>query len=493
MKRISELRPGQGWRTGGNRRLWLAAFLLFFFSGAAALAGEKAASTSAKASVADRAEAAAARLAKAAPKAQYGISAVDLATAKTLIAIDADTPLIPASNMKVVTSALALANLGGEFQFTTTLYAMGKDLVVVGDYDPTLGDPVIAAELKKDIYWQLDPMAAALKKKMDKVEGDLLIVAPDHAYRHEDWPKDQYAKWYEAPVAPLNFNNNCLDVTYDVSGKTVTPVLSPDSKFFDVTCKVTLGKSNLWLLKSNEDDSAMTLTGTTVKDSQSPPTSINHPPLFFGRVLADRIVKAGVALGGNIRCIDPKDFDKAKATPIAQIQTPLATAMARANKRSLNSTAECIFIRACGYWDVGSKKAGETLTKMYGLDARSFTISDGSGLSRNDKITPAGLTTLLTALASRKDGKVFIDSLPISGTDGTLEKRMKTEAYKGRVLAKTGYINGVSCLSGYALGAGGKPAIAFSVMVNGVSGPGDAKVLEDTVAEILVDSLPKKE
>jgi D-alanyl-D-alanine carboxypeptidase len=73
-----------------------------------------------------------------------------------------------------------------------------------------------------------------------------------------------------------------------------------------------------------------------------------------------------------------------------------------------------------------------------------------------------------------------------------MEHRLTQEPYKGRVLGKTGYVTGASCLSGYILDAAGKPAIAFSIMINKISGPANAKHLEEDVCKVLVDSLPRR-
>jgi D-alanyl-D-alanine carboxypeptidase/D-alanyl-D-alanine-endopeptidase (penicillin-binding protein 4) len=215
--------------------------------------------------------------------------------------------------------------------------------------------------------------------------------------------------------------------------------------------------------------------------------------MMLARVLADRLEQAKVAFTGAIRDGDASKFDPARAPALATTRTAIAVVMARANKHSLNMAAECMFLRAGGgSWAGSAKKMTDALTRTYGLPAASFNIADGSGYSRNNRVAPSAMTKLLGAVLERKDADAFVRSLPVSGTDGTMEDRLTAEPYKGRVLGKTGYIAGVSCLSGYVLGADGKPAYAFAIMTNGVSGPADAKTLQDSVAAALVDALPKK-
>ena len=94
-------------------------------------------------------------------------------------------------------------------------------------------------------------------------------------------------------------------------------------------------------------------------------------------------------------------------------------------------------------------------------------------------------------MTRRKDGRVFLASLPASGIDGTLRRRMKAPPYRGRIRAKTGYITGVSCLSGYVLDDSGKEVLAFSILVNRVrAGNGwRAKQMQDRICRLLVDSV----
>jgi D-alanyl-D-alanine carboxypeptidase/D-alanyl-D-alanine-endopeptidase (penicillin-binding protein 4) len=126
--------------------------------------------------------------------------------------------------------------------------------------------------------------------------------------------------------------------------------------------------------------------------------------------------------------------------------------------------------------------------KDYGLDRGSFTVADGSGYSRNNRVSPAALTALLRALAGEGH---FFRSLPLSGVDGSLRHRLRGPTCRGRVRAKTGYIARVSALSGYILDRRGKPAIAFSILVNGSThGKGySAHRLQEAICEALVEAV----
>lgn len=472
--------------------LWMLVLVTLLSTACFAKEPASAAKPAGTANLNQRAKALAEELTKA-PKTQVGISARDLTTGNPILTVNDDVPLMPASNQKLVTSAVALARLGGNFKFTTRVFRCGKDVAVVGGCDPTLGDPIMAAQNKQDIYAELDKWAAAVKDKCPRIEGNLIVYAPilEGGYRHKDWPKNQADTWYAAPVTTLNFNNNCFDVTFRKSATALAPVVAPQSRFLKVVNNLKVGPEHAWSLRTSQNDSVLTLNGTMSKPSDDPVSvACDNPPLLVGRVFAERLMRAGVEIGGDLLLVDLKSFDEPNAQELCHTETPLAAVMARANKRSLNMAAEGMFLRACGDWDGGPRLALQTLEASYGVK-EGVEVADGCGLSRNNRISPSAMTGLLAAVHQRKDAEVFVASLPIAGVDGTMERRLTEAPYKGRVLAKTGWIAGVSALSGYVLDARKNRAIAFSVLVNGVPGPADAKRLEEAVCKMLVDSLPK--
>jgi len=433
-------------------------------------------------------------------KAVAGVSVMDLRTGTAVASIRAGDLFIPASNQKLLTTAFSLVRLGGDFHFTTTVCLLeGKHLLVIGDYDPTLGDPVLAEQARGTIYDELDRWAAAAAKATGgKLAGDVLVMTnPAHkAFHHPDWPASQLHNWYAAPVAMLNFHNNCFDVTFRMDGQNPVAVVSPASRFIRVTNQAHLGKRHVWSLATTADDSAVTVRGT-VTQAVSEPTSVaaNHPPLLLGRVLADRLMRAGVKFSGQVRAVDRSAVDITRAAAIAETRTPLAVAMARANKRSLNMAAECILLRAGdGTWEGSARIMTDKLVSSLGLPVGGLVVADGSGLSRRNRVSPSAMTTLLAGVARRSDAGVFLRSLAVAGEDGTLEGRMTRLPEGGSVLGKSGYIYGVSCLSGYILDKGGAPVLAFSTLVNNVP-PGNgyiAKRLQDGICKVLLESLAVK-
>lgn len=404
------------------------------------------------------------------PRAQVGVCITDLATGKTLYARQADQAFKPASNQKLLTTAASLARLGKDFKFTTAVCQLGDNLVLTGDCDPTLGDPRLAAEQNRSIYDDLDRWAARVRKLHGPiVAGDLLLrtqIQPD-AYYHPDWTAWDRTTEFGAPIADLNFHNNCYDVTFtqNADGR-IMPVIAPTSAFIEVREQLRMGKRQSWKLQAESDESAVRVTGE-VKSASNDPISApcSSPPMLLGQVFRDRLKRAGVTVKGKVRMIPADEIDLAGANILAGTRTPLAMAITRANKRSLNSAAECLLLRAGdGTWAGSAKLMAETLRKDFGF-GETLVVRDGSGMSHNNRTSPGDITALLATMAGRDDFDVFLRSLPVSGTDGTLRKRLGSVA--GRIAAKTGFISGASSLSGYVLDAQGRPVQAFSILVNG--------------------------
>ena len=195
---------------------------------------------------------------------------------------------------------------------------------------------------------------------------------------------------------------------------------------------------------------------------------------------------------GKARVIDETDmYDIQEDNILAATTSSLKQSIAVANKRSQGFYAEQILktlgaiINDEGSFSGGLDVIKNFLTKL-GVSEDQYQIDDGSGLSKKNKLTPETITTLLSYMYNHKDADIFVKSLPISGTDGTLKKRLKEEPYKSRVMAKTGYVYGARTLSGYVKTLD-EEVIAFSILVNEIKGgTWKAKRLQDIICRFLV-------
>ncbi|NQU77022.1 MAG: D-alanyl-D-alanine carboxypeptidase/D-alanyl-D-alanine-endopeptidase [Planctomycetes bacterium] len=423
---------------------------------------------------------------------QVAYHAVRLADGRILASRDAARPMVPASVQKLCTSAIALASLGADFSFKTTLAVCGGDLVVLGDGDPALGDPVLAAEQNVSIYDVPDRWAVKLKAEgISAVRGNLVLDDDIfHARRHPDWPEREHQRWYCAAVSGLNFNDNCLDIRIYRQDGALRVDVSPASRHISVVNRLAAGTRQVWVVTYTEDDATVTLIGQ-VRTSMTRPLSVavNKPSLLFGRVLADRLALAGIQLEGGIvrrRVLGPDRMLPDEVTVVATHTTALSTVLSRANKQSLNMMAECLLLRAAadGRGSATFSQAAEfgtgVLVRDYGVDPSQFVLADGSGMSRRNRLSALAAVDLLRRLAGRADSETFRQSLAVAGVDGTMAKRLKQ--FSGRVLAKTGSLAGTSALAGYILDGRGEPVVAFAIFCNNIRGPNSqAKKVQDAL------------
>jgi len=429
--------------------------------------------------------------------ARVGVSVVDLASGKPAASMRENELFIPASNQKLLSSAFAMHALGGDYKFTTELYiTRAGDIVVYGDFDPTLGDPQLAVEDGKSIYAEMDRWAVAVKKHLgDKAPGRIFVSGGSGVYRPDTWKINQNHRHYQAPAGKLNFHRNCFAATFKITDAKAQAIIVPQSRFISIKSSVKVGKKQIWSMRPGAGDGELVLRGT-IKTASPYPLYVpaNDPPMLFARTLADRLVAAGVPFAGLIKSMDLSRIDPKGAKPVCTTTTPLARAMKRANRDSLNMAAECFLLRAGdGTWPGSAEIMTKTLTKAFELSADSLVVSDGSGLARKNRVSPAAMTKLLAGIAGRKDASVLTDTLARAGIDGTLKKRMTGPPCRGRVIGKTGYILRVSCLSGYVLDKSGKPALAFSIMANDMPGRvAPAKALQDSICAMLVAQVDKK-
>ena len=186
------------------------------------------------------------------------------------------------------------------------------------------------------------------------------------------------------------------------------------------------------------------------------------------------------------------------------ITTPISTVITRCNRDSQNLYAEAL-IKRVGFTmtnEPGSWLNGAAIVRLSVHErigdpnlARLIVVSDGSGLSRKNRVAAATVTAWLqTFLSNDRTGEVFTQSLAVGGQSGTLKNRFKNIDLHGAVVrAKSGYIKHVSCLSGYVITPDGRKR-SFSILVNGLTEP-DAvshakKMQERIVSAIAWDMAP---
>lgn len=419
-----------------------------------------------------------------------------------------DTPLKPASNMKLLTASLALETFGPDHTFKTYLLFDGQDLTVVGTGDPGTGDPVFAGDGSIDEMF--DDWAKVLRmRRITSVPGRLIIDdrAIDRFVVHPTWwPEDDLQTWYGAAVGGLNFNDNCIDFTAEPTAPGQPAAIG----FVPVGAQITV-HNNLVTAAAGDDGSARaeksigldayTFSGTLSEATNFSSKPVMDPGMLFAQAMRSTLERRGVAIAGDtVRVTAPLGEPFAAPTGddvIAVHETPLADVIARILKPSQNMFADCTAkmiglafyqeqgLPLPGSW-LGASRATRAWLDGLGIDHRGLVYADGSGLSHNNRVTARLISDLLLAMHRSDNAALWKQSLTIGGVDGTLRRRFTDTP--GRVVGKTGTITGASSLSGYVTTDSGRELV-FSILVNGNRSSAEARALQDDLVKALMDGL----
>ncbi len=428
-----------------------------------------------------------------------GILVVSLKDGRTLYERDADLMLIPASNQKLLTAAASLHKLGPDFRFSTRLWVTGKidaqgvlhgDLILEGSGDPTIR------------LQDIEAMAEAVQKVgIRHIDGYLLYdeSAFDGIRRGWDWAWDDEPYYYSPCLSAICVERNA-----------VTVFVSPGEKAGDEP-RIRLFPPTSYLLVRNEATTSPAGTPATVTvtreharniaivrgqipldarpDSARQGLSVEEPPRYAMWLLREALEKRGITT--RHRTALPDRVPQGARLLHTHISPRLREILLLLNKPSDNLIAECL-MRAMGavVHREGSAAAGERVMldflKEAGLDLSALNIVDGSGLSRRNQVSARNLVTLLRYMASHPQAKVFQDSLPIAGVDGTLRNRMVNTPAQGKVRAKTGSLGRVSTLSGYLTTQTGEELV-FAILMNNYNGSAAAvRAVQDAILLRLV-------
>lgn len=455
--------------------------------------------------------------------ASIGISVRDADTGRSLYAHNASDRFIPASNMKLLTSGAALHVLGPAFEFRTRLVQRGQDLVIVGDGDPGFGDPVLLQLMQFGEFdgidvetflgiWADAVEQAGISRVNNVIVDDRMF---DRVFVHSTWPVDQLNRWYCAEVCGFNFHLNVLHfyprpvpgARPDISNvQPRAPWLHPTNRGTSRTGPK--DQPTVWIARAASSN-AMTVFGNVKHaygEDNPVRVTVHDMPTFFAQLFADRLERAGVSVAGHRAArsddavFNPDDMAGSESIVGPVIATPISTAVTRCNRDSQNMYAEALLKRIGremtgepGSWINGSAIVRHVMLER--IDDASLAsravIRDGSGMSRHNSVAPATLTAWLNSFHQDSTlGDMFINSLAEPGSTGTLRRRFDDQDLHGAaVRAKSGYINQVSCLSGFVTMPDGRRR-SFSILCNDVqsSATRHARTLqEEVVAAIARD------
>jgi D-alanyl-D-alanine carboxypeptidase/D-alanyl-D-alanine-endopeptidase (penicillin-binding protein 4) len=437
---------------------------------------------------------------------RVGAVVLDLATNEVVYAAAADRPLTPASSMKVFVIAAALDTLGGDFVFATRCAVGAEHLYLIGDGDPCLGDPRLAADSGRQPEDDFLPLVDALKELgVVQVPGDIVVDDSifDDTRVHPTWESGDLGKWYAAPVGGLNYNDNCVDVTVYPGSAPGSPArieVVPTSDILKVVNRCRTGGKGDPILHHPPGTWEYIISGRCQKEWRISPVAFHDPGLLVAAAARETLMsRANISHAGELRRKRVRGPDGSlpdELHVVATLEHPLGDALRRAGKNSQNLFAECLLKRTGYEWSrrsgaadpVGSWETGPAAVRAAlsaaGVNLEGFAMQDGSGLSRDNRCTPRQLAATLAWMHRSPYGRVFHDSLSIAGVDGSLRRRLRD--VPGRVVGKTGTMRSVRTLAGYVLGPDG-PRYAFAIMFNGYPGSSAPyKELQDRFCRVLI-------
>ncbi len=424
--------------------------------------------------------------------AQWGVVIQSLETGEYFYKRNEDKLFMPASNLKLFTTAAGLILLGSDYKYKTNVCMNGKidgsvlkgDLVIQGRGDPTISGRFYDG----NIYKVFDDWADSLSKLgVDEITGN--IIGDDNSFDEvglgAGWSWDYESEWFAAPSSAISFNDNVVNVYVTVNKENHLPQVSiePVTKYIIILNKVsTVPADSITSINVYRDmgTNVVTVYGTIKQNSDTVKTfvTVNNPTQYAMVVLKDVLKRKGITIDGYPIDVDdislPLDYSKMTKL-FTQYSPPLKEIIKVINKNSENFFAEQL-LKTIGLEtkNFGSSENGisseNKLFREMGINPEGMNIVDGSGLSRLDLVTPRQIVTLLSYMYKSKYFIPFYNSLPIAGVDGTLGNRMQNSKAQGNIRAKTGFLEGVRSLSGYAYTGDHEP-VAFSIIVNNFDVP----------------------
>ena len=436
--------------------------------------------------------------------ASWGILIVDPAAAETLYSHNATKLLIPASNQKLVSSSVMLEQLGPDFRYRTTFGVRGHmsgdtlvgDLAVIGR-----GDPTTSNHMKKDAMQPLRDIADSLAAHgVHHVTGS--VVAVGNAFpgpvAGATWPWDGLDATSYAGVDELLFNEGLSVVRVRAgahAGDSATVETLPASTYprirsTAVTVPVPIADgtnearrpprgfgrggpgTRLRLWHDTTAAGIVALSGEiALGDSAELVITQHDPDEAYVAALTEALTQRGISVARQ-----PSGGTTDRVDSLFTVQSvPLRDILPIILKPSQNQIAEA-FLRTLGLERTGvgtadsGRKVVERQFEEWKIPADGYVVRDGSGLSRNDYLSPEAIVGILDVMRRSPNFELFRQSLPNAGVDGTIASRMKGTAAENNLHAKTGTLPMVRSLSGYVTTPDGR-LLEFSILCNGWTAP----------------------
>lgn len=421
---------------------------------------------------------------------------------KTLVDIDGDNMVMPASNMKLISTGAALHVLGSDHRFRTSLGHDGKivdgvlkgNLYIIGGGDPTLGSKdSIATSLDRTFaQWEKLVRDAGIRRIEGRIIGDGRYF--EGMPEHPSWLWSDIGTYYGAGATGLMFYENMQSFTASPGANVGDPVniapsypATPWMEFRYSCATGRKGTGDQLYMYASDLAPVAEIRGTFGVDKARKRVDCSNkfPEYTCASYFADYLKGIGIPSEGpaDFRlCTDISGTPAGSLTMIGSTSSPSLKRIAfETNHASNNLYAETLF-RSIGKAKTGSAcydssyvALNNVLKDLKITVSKGVQIVDGSGLSRQNYVSADFICDFLSAMMGSPCFEDYVSSLPSPGSHGTLAYNMQNSPAetKARIKVKSGSMNGVRCYSGYIIPTEGckEDTIIFSIMVNNCTAP----------------------
>lgn len=403
----------------------------------------------------------------------WGVAVQSLKTSEFIYLKNEHINLIPASNLKLFTTATALVKLSPDYQINTPIYRTGTisndgvlegDLIIAGRGDPSISGRYYNGEMTHVFKTWADSLR---RHGIKKIKGN--IIGDDNYFDDEalgrGWAWDYETEWYAAQVSALSFNDNCIDLIVspgDSCGAAAHIEIVPNVAYAEIDNQIKTVDGSIQenvSFSRERGTNKITLYGNinVISEKKRYWITVENPTSFFVESFKQILSANGIETSGEAYDIDDLSYTYPTDDSLI-VLTHHSPALYRIvetiNKNSQNLYAELILrILGAEYKGKGSARNGVQVVQEFitqiGINPANFNMVDGSGLSRLNLVSVNDVLTLLKYMFTHPYSDAFTSSMPVSGVDGTLKNRLNQETTRGKVRAKTGYLAQAVSLSGY--------------------------------------------
>ncbi|MDR0518300.1 MAG: D-alanyl-D-alanine carboxypeptidase/D-alanyl-D-alanine-endopeptidase [Fibromonadaceae bacterium] len=429
-----------------------------------------------------------------ASSAKFGLSVRSVKTDSLLFSHKGDDWFVPASTMKLLTTAAAIQSIPLDYTPKTLVHLEGmkKSKVFSGVLRiEGRGDPNVSARYYPSAFYVLDNLTQSIKAMgIDTIRGTLDL---DTSFfkgprKPEGWRKKFFDSWYGAEISSLSFNDNCA--LFEIrpgtkEGDTALISIVPDAGYVIVKNGIkTSGSGARHRYAMDPVKPEITFSGTIGKQVQLATLvlPIRNPAEYFKFAFLKSLENSGIAYIEDEAVYRGRAIDS-----VIFAGPPLRSMLDEINQRSQNLHSETL-LRHIGWFhkQEGSAASGilgeKSFLRKSGIPEDDFQIVDGSGLSPQNSLKPNSLTKLLSYMKKQPKGDIYYSSLAIPGVSGG-GKRLANAEFKENLKFKTGFIEGVHGLAGYIAADG--DTLAFALYLNNSR-------LNESYARDLLDSVANR-